>query len=67
MTAGNSPAETSGSDFAYFHWHRATYGRTPPGKRRPWRFGEWLSLQAKRIEDANLAAYHGDIDGDFNY
>lgn len=55
----------SGEGFAYFAWHRNTFPNTPPfPKRRPWRLQRWRQMQ---INKANAVAYHGDIDGDFNY
>ena len=31
------------------------------------RTGKWLTLRSNEIQRANEAAYHGDIDGDFDY
>ena len=54
--------------FAYFRWHAIRFPKTPPfPKPRPWRLRQWSELQLKSVLQANLAAYHGDIDGDFNY
>lgn len=55
----------SGEAFAYFAWHRAMFPNTPAfPKRRPWRLQRWRQMQ---INYAAAIAYHGDIDGDFNY